>query len=177
MVHQSDQRAAGVRQGDVIRAVDGKPVRDSLQLSTAIFRHSIGDDVALEVERGSEKIQIKVPILEAPRSPSNITELANSDDNLVRQLGILALTLDEKVSGILSGLRRLSGVVVAGIPAEFAGANPGLITGDAIYELNGEHLLSLEDLQKALATKKTHDPIVLLVERQGQLRYVTLELE
>ncbi len=112
--------------GDVVRAVDGKPVRDSLQLSAAIFRHSIGDQVALDVERGKQ--QIKVTVLEAPRSPSSLNELANSDDNLVRQLGILALTLDEKVTGILSGLRRLSGVVVAGIPAEFAGANPGLIT-------------------------------------------------
>jgi S1-C subfamily serine protease len=152
-------------------------VRDSLQLSAAIFRHSIGDQVALDVERGGQPLQIKVSILEAPRSPASLTELANSDDNLVRQLGVLALTVDEKVSGILSGLRRLSGVVVAGIPAEFAGANPGLITGDVIYEINGEHLHSLEDLQKALAAKKTHDPIVLLVERQSQLRYVTLELE
>jgi serine protease Do len=173
----SSAEASDVRQGDVIRAVDGKPVRDSLQLSAAIFRHSIGDQVALDVERGGQPLQIKVSILEAPRSPASLTELANSDDNLVRQLGVLALTVDEKVSGILSGLRRLSGVVVAGIPAEFAGANPGLITGDVIYEINGEHLHSLEDLQKALAAKKTHDPIVLLVERQSQLRYVTLELE
>jgi serine protease Do len=169
--------ASGLRQGDVIRDVDDKPVRDSLQLSTAIFRHSIGDTVAFSVERGGKMMEIKVPILEAPRSATNLTDLANSDDNLVRQLGILALTLDDKVTGILSGLRRLSGVVVAGIPAEFAGANPGLITGDAIYELNGEHLHSLEELQKALAAKKTHDPVVLLVERQSQLRYVTLELE
>jgi serine protease Do len=173
----SSAEASELHQGDVIRAVDGKPVRDSLQLSAAVFRHSIGDQVALDVERGTQQLQIKVTILEAPRSPSSLTELANSDDNLVRQLGILALTLDEKVSGILSGLRRLSGVVVAGIPAEFAGANPGLITGDVIYELNGERLLSLGDLQKALAVKKTHDPVVLLVERQSQLRYVTLELE
>jgi S1-C subfamily serine protease len=92
-------------------------------------------------------------------------------------LGILAITLDEKVTGSLPNLRRLSGVVVAAIPAEFAGANPGLLTGDVMYELNGIHLTSLEDLQKALAAKRTHDPIALLVERQGQLIYVTLELE
>jgi serine protease Do len=169
--------AADLHQGDVVRAADGKPVRDSLQLSAAIFRHSIGDQLVLDIERDKKPLQVKVTVLEAPRSPSSLTELSNNDENLVRQLGILALTLDEKVTGILPGLRRLSGVVVAGIPAEFAGANPGLLTGDVIYELNGEHLHTLEDLQKALAAKKTHDPIVLLVERQSQLRYVTLELE
>jgi serine protease Do len=173
----SSAAASDLRQGDVIRAADGKPVRDSMQLSAAIFRHSIGDLITLDVERNKEPMQIKVPIMEAPRSPANLTEVANGDDNLVRQLGILAVTLDEKVTGILPNLRRLSGVVVAAIPAEFAGANPGLLTGDVIYELNGIHLTSLEDLQKALAGKKTHDPIALLVERQGQLVYVTLELE
>jgi serine protease Do len=169
--------ASDLRQGDVVRAADGKPVRDAMQLSAAIFRHSIGDQITLDIERNKEPMQIKVPIMEAPRSPANLTEIADGDDNLVRQLGILAVTLDEKVTGILPGLRRLSGVVVAAIPAEFAGANPGLVTGDVIYELNGIHLTTLEDLQKALAAKKTHDPIALLVERQGQLIYVTVELE
>jgi serine protease Do len=173
----SSAAASDLRQGDVIRAADGKPVRDAMQLSAAIFRHSIGDQITLDIERNKEPMQIKVPIMEAPRTPASLTEIANGDDNLVRQLGILALTLDEKVTGILPGLRRLSGVVVAAIPAEFAGANPGLLTGDVIYELNGIHLTTLEDLQKALATKKTHDPIALLVERQGQLIYVTVELE
>jgi S1-C subfamily serine protease len=169
--------ASDLRQGDVVRAADGKPVRDAMQLSAAIFRHSIGDQITLDIERNKEPMQIKVPIMEAPRSPANLTEIANGDDNLVRQLGILAITLDEKVTGSLPNLRRLSGVVVAAIPAEFAGANPGLLTGDVMYELNGIHLTSLEDLQKALAAKRTHDPIALLVERQGQLIYVTLELE
>jgi len=173
----SSAAAADLQQGDVVRAADGKPVRDSLQLSAAIFKHSIGDLITLDIERNKEPKQIKVAVMEGPRTPASLTEIANGDDNLVRQLGILAMTLDEKVTGILPNLRRLSGVVVAAIPAEFAGANPGLLTGDVIYELNGTHLTSLDDLQKALSAKKTHDPIALLVERQGQLIYVTLELE
>ena len=161
----------------MIRSVDGKPVHDALQLGEAIFRHSIGDQVSLDVERAKRKLQVSVSVLEGPRTAASLTELANDDDNLVRELGILALTLDERVTGILSNLRRLSGVVVAAIPTEFAGANPGLVTGDVIYELNGTRLYSLDDLRKALALKHTHDPIALLIERSGQLIYVTLELE
>jgi S1-C subfamily serine protease len=67
--------------------------------------------------------------------------------------------------------------VVAGIPAEFSGLNPGLGTGDVIYELNGARVSSLEELRNTLAAKKIHDPIALLIERGGQLQYVTLELE
>jgi serine protease Do len=174
---ESAAAAADLRQGDVVRAVDGKPVRDSLQFGTALFAHSVGDQVVLDIERGKQKRQATVAVIERPPSAENLTELANGDDNLVRQLGILALTLDERVSAIVAKSRRLSGVVVAAIPAEFAGANPGLVAGDVIYELNGKQLYALDDLRVALAAKRTHDPIALLIERQGQLRYVTLELE
>jgi S1-C subfamily serine protease len=85
--------------------------------------------------------------------------------------------VDARVSAILPDLRRPTGVAVAAIPSEFAGLNPGLGTGDVIYELNGARINSLEELRTALAAKKTHDPIALLIERQGQLQYVTLEIE
>jgi S1-C subfamily serine protease len=66
---------------------------------------------------------------------------------------------------------------VAAVPAEFAGLNPGLLAGDVIYELNNQHLTSLDELRAALNDKKSGDPIVLLVERDGQLIYVTAALE
>jgi len=169
--------AAGLQQGDIVRAIDGVPVRETLQLSTAIFQHSIGDQVVLDLQRGKEQLQKTVAVVEGPSSPANLIELANRDDNLVRELGILALTVDEKVNSILPGLRRLSGVAVAAVPAEFAGLNPGLGTGDVIYELNGARIKSLEDLRAALASKKIHDPIALLIERGGRLQYISLELE
>jgi S1-C subfamily serine protease len=169
--------AAGLQQGDIVRAVDGTPVQETLHLSTAIFQHSIGDQVVLDIQRGQEHFQKNVTVMERPPSPANLTELANHDDNLVRQLGILAVTVDEKVSTILSGLRRLNGVAVAGIPTEFAGLNPGLGTGDVIYELNGGRVRSLEEVRSTLAAKKIHDPIALLIERGGQLQYITAELE
>ena len=90
---------------------------------------------------------------------------------------MLALTLDEKVTPALPDLRRLSGVVVAAIPAEFAGLNPGLTAGDVIYELNGSRIATLQELRAALDSKKAGAPIALLVERYGQLIYVSFEVE
>jgi S1-C subfamily serine protease len=173
----SAAEAAGLEQGDIVRAVDGKPVRQTLQLSTAIFQHSIGDQVVFDIQRGQEHMKKTVAIVERPPEPASLAELATNDENLVRQLGILALTVDERVNAILPGLRRLAGVVVVAIPSEFAGLNPGLGTGDVIYEMNGAHINSLEELRTALAAKKTHDPVALLIERGGQLQYVTLEIE
>ena len=61
--------------------------------------------------------------------------------------------------------------------AEFVGLNPGLIAGDVIYEMNGSRIGTLEGLHTALDGKKAGAPIALLVERSGQLIYVSFELE
>jgi len=67
--------------------------------------------------------------------------------------------------------------VVAAIPLEFAGANPGLIAGDVIYEINGTRAKTLEELKAWLEGKKNKEPVVLLIERSGQLTYLSFELE
>jgi S1-C subfamily serine protease len=66
---------------------------------------------------------------------------------------------------------------VAAVPAEYAGLNPGLTAGDVIYSLNTRRIASLDEMRDALKDKKSGDPIVLLVERYGQLIYVTAALE
>ena len=66
---------------------------------------------------------------------------------------------------------------MAAVPAEYAGLNPGLVAGDIIYSLNNVRIASLEELRAALQDKKIGDPIALLVERYGQLIYVTAALE
>ena len=95
----------------------------------------------------------------------------------MRELGVLAMTLDEKVTPSLPETRRLYGVVVAAIPAEYAAFNPGLKAGDVIYSLNQTKVASLEELRTALMGLKPGDPAVLLVESDGTLGYVSFKLE
>ena len=132
--------------------------------------------MTMEIQRGKERMSKTVAVLERKSEPSQMEDLANSA-TLVRQLGILAVTVDEKVTAILPDLRRLSGVAVAAVPAEYAGLNPGLLPGDVIYELNNRRIASLDELRDALKDKKSGDAIALLVERFGQLIYVTAALE
>ena len=68
-------------------------------------------------------------------------------------------------------------MAVAAASAEYAGMNPGLATGDVIYSLNNQPVTSLDELRNALNKRKSGDPIALLVERSGQLIYVTAALE
>jgi serine protease Do len=173
----SAAEAAELKPGDVVLSIDGKPAREARDMALAVFERVPGDQLTMEIQRGKERMSKTVAVVERKSQPSQLEDLVNYDAALVRQLGILAMTVDEKVAATLPELRRLSGVVVAAVPAEYAGLNPGLLGGDVIYELNNQHIASLEELRNALKDKKSGDPIALLVERYGQLIYVTAALE
>jgi serine protease Do len=173
----SPAEAAGIQSGDVIVSIDGKPLRDARDLALAIFQRAPGDELHLEIQRDGIRISKAVVLHDRQNDASRLEDLAGSDAALVRRLGILAVTVDSKVLGILPSLRRNSGVAVAAVPAEYAGLNPGLIAGDVIYSLNKRRIDSLADLRSALTGKKAGDPMVFLVERFSQLIYVTASLE
>ena len=168
---------SGLKVGDIVLAIDGKRIERSSDMAAAIFQHLSGDNLTIDVQRGKERLVKTVAVLARPRTPVDLQELASRDADLIRRLGVLALTLDERVTPTLPDLRRLSGVVVAAIPAEFAGLNPGLTAGDVIYELNGSRIANIQELRAVLDRKGPGAPIALLVERSRQLIYVAFELE
>lgn len=51
---ESQLARAGVQKGEQILAVDGQDVRDFVEVQAAIRKHSLGDEVCLLIQRGSE---------------------------------------------------------------------------------------------------------------------------
>ena len=113
----SAAEAAELKPGDVVLSIDGKPAREARDLVLAVFERVPGDQMTLEIQRGKERMSKTVAVVERKSQPSQLEDLVNYDAALVRQLGILAMTVDEKVAATLPELRRLSGVVVAAVPA------------------------------------------------------------
>ena len=168
---------AGIQQGDLVTSINGKALRDARDLGLAVFQASPGGALKMEIQRGPERLSKMVVVLDKPKEAAQLEELVDYDAALVRQLGILAVDLEQGVADILPHLRRPSGVVVAAVPAEFAALNPGLVAGDAIYSMNNTPVESLDRLRALLKEKKTGSPVVFLIERFGQLIYVTSTLE
>jgi putative serine protease PepD len=54
--------AAGLREGDVITAVDDRPVTSSTELTAAVRSHAPGDTVTLAVRRGSASDSVEVTL-------------------------------------------------------------------------------------------------------------------
>ncbi len=103
-------------------------------------------------------------------------DLSNPDRRIVRQLGILALDVDDKLRETLR-LRRPSGVIVVARTLDGASVNSGLLPGDAIHALNRVTIESVEALRRAIDGRKRGEPVVLQVERDGRFRYVFFDMD
>jgi serine protease Do len=177
IVPHGSAEAAGLLAGDLVLAVNDRPVTEARQVMAMVFACQAGDELLLDLLRGKERLEKKVAILDRKEAPKGLSDLAARNGELIRTLGILALNLDARVNSVLPGLRRFSGVAVGAIPAEYSAANPGLQAGDVIYEINGKRIESVLQLNAALSARTTGDAVALLVERDGTLSYVPFEYE
>lgn len=167
---------AGLRIGDVVLSVDGKIMENARQLEVNIYRKALGETVDLEVLRDRQRRALSVVVTERPEDSDRFGSLVTPERNLVPRLGILGIELDADVVKLLPQIRGVEGVVVAARTGT-AAPEGGPLPGDVIYALNGVSVRGLAELRSAAAKLKTGDPVVLQVERKGQLHFLSFEAE
>ena len=59
---------AGIRQGDVVVALDGTSIDGPAALGAAVRRHKPGDDVEIDLDRGGASVTVHATLTEAPTS-------------------------------------------------------------------------------------------------------------
>ena len=168
--------AAGLQTKDIVLSFNGKPIENARQFGVNIYQ-SAGQTARVEVLRAGKRIEVSTAVLERPRDPDRVLSLISGEQNLVSKLGVLAVDLDERVTPLLPSLRRLEGVVVAGRMSDVSTQADALIPGDVIYEVNHVPVTSLATLKRAVEMMEHGDPVVLYVERSGQLQFLVIEIE
>jgi serine protease Do len=172
----SPAMAAGVQIGDLLTSVDGKPADNLPYVSFHLISHETGDKVRLDVLRGKDRLSFDVRVMEPPHDMDQVTSLADPEKNLVPALGILGLEIDKKIAAMAPELRDPFGIIVAARAAGTAAEVP-LTTGDVIRTLNGEPMITLDRLRKALAALPSGSPAVLQIQRDTKLLYIAFTLD
>lgn len=168
---------AGLRPGDVVVTLDGKPMENGRQFRINVYTRSVGDTVTLDIQRGERRLTIRVPVVEREHDPTRLSDLVGQQ-NAVRALGVLALDLNARIAGLLPPLRRETGVVVARVSAAAPYSQQGrLRPGDVIYSLNGSPIENVAALNAAAAALEPGTPAVLQLEREGVLMYLAFRVE
>jgi serine protease Do len=168
---------AGLRRGDVLVSLDGKAVVSASQLENRIFRRQEGEKVELAVLRGEEELMFSLSVRARADPGSLLARLAHPERNLISRLGVLCIQIDKEVAGMIPGLRREYGLIVAakspGGQAQFIDLQPG----DIIDAVNTFPVAFIETLQSSLDRMKPGDPVVLQIERNGHFQYLAFELD
>jgi len=173
----SPAETAGIKIQDIILSIDGKPVAGLPIFGMYMFMLREGDRVKIQVLRGTEKMQVEIPVVQRQHSIDLLSDLVDPEKNLVGKLGILGIEIDQKISQMLPGLRQASGVIVAARVAGLGGEENSLAVGDVVHALNGVTVLSLDFLRSTLDAIKPNSPVVLQVEREGILMYTTFRMD
>jgi S1-C subfamily serine protease len=89
----------------------------------------------------------------------------------------LGISIDANIAAMVPDLRNSYGVVVSARGGDSPYSGDSLQLGDVIYAVNTEPVSSVEALRSALDGLKDSDELVLQIERDGRLMYLTMTME
>jgi len=161
---------AGLQQGDVILAVNGKEVDDEGSLQFRLATLAAGGEASMTLQRGKQQTTLSVRPVPPPETPpAQRTQLAGAEP----LAGATIANLSPAVADQLQIGDEWHGVVIVKIGRGGYAYRLGLAKGDVIESINGQHTASVNDVQDALNAANGSWEITF--NRDGQSR--TLQIE
>ncbi len=155
---------AGLRTGDVITELDGKPVTDAGQLQMIVGQKRPGETIHLQVMRDSKPMSVAVK-LEALGGDKG-TEIAGSEHGKGRW-GLSLADLTPDVRNELQAQASVHGAIVEDVQPGSPADNAGLQRGDVIMEVNRHSVKSASEVAQALSGVPSGQDALVLVWSNG----------
>jgi serine protease Do len=177
----------GVKNGDVILSFDGKDVTEMRRLPRIVAETEVGKSAPMVVWRdGKEKtLNVKLGELEnfekgeekSDKKADKATEPATNNKESIDELGINAGLLTPENRKKFNIKPDVKGVLVLEVKAGTKAAERGMQAGDVILEIAQQEVSSVAEVAKAAKTaKEKNKPLLLLVSRDGDARFVAIPL-
>ncbi len=164
----SPAKAGGVRDEDVIIAIDGEKVRSGNELTRIVALKKPDSVVTLTVWRGGKQLELKVKLGTRPdlEGIGAVSPEKNGDERETRgRIGLSIQDVDPRLSSG-AGLPAAGALVVEvapGSPAEDAGLRKGMV----VVEANKRPVRSRDELMKTLKDSKSGQVVLLRVALPG----------
>ena len=168
---------AGLKVGEVVASIGGKPVGDVKEFATMLFSYKIGQMAPIGIVRDGKEVIVNVLVTERPDDPQRFADMVTGPGNVVDRLGIVGISINDELKQALPELRVRSGVIVAARTPGATLLGEGPEAGDVIHAVNNTPVKDLAGLKAALKDLHPGDPVVLQVEREGALSYLVMEYE
>ena len=168
---------AGIEVGDVILGFDDHQVTEMRDLPKLVADATPGEKSRVTVWRQGEKRNLKVSIARSPDVTANAGEGATEPAEGPR-LGLALAPMSEALRQRYDIGEDVHGALVVETESGSAAAEEGIRPGDVIVQAGGKPVSTPADVVKVVRESHAghHDNVLLLVNRNGNQRFVTVQL-
>ncbi|HKE26478.1 MAG TPA: Do family serine endopeptidase [Bryobacteraceae bacterium] len=161
----------GLKDGDVIVAINGRPVHDGDQLIGIVTMTPIGNSLDFTVLREGKRVSCKVTVGDLaqifPDRFGGRSESAEAKpEGTAVSFGMSIQNLTDAQRQTL-GLKEKGGVQVVDVDSNSFAEDVGLARNDVILSINQKPVNSLEDVKRIQATLKPGDAVAFHVLRRS----------
>ncbi len=166
----SPAEQAGLKVGDTIVAIDGKPVKNGDDLVSDIAGRKPGSKIAVGFIRNGKKQEATATV--ADRAKLFAARLGDDDEGGVEtgpkesKLGITVRSLTQEMADRLD-VPANKGVIVQEVKSGSFGEDVGLTRGDIVLEINRQTIDTEEQFNRVSGSLKSGQDVVFLVRQRG----------
>jgi len=162
---------AGIQAGDVIVAIDGKPVSTSRELSAMIANLPVGHGAKLSVVRKEERKTIEVKLAKRAETASRPARSQDQSDDW----GLAVTELTPEIKRQFGFEKNETGILVTGVSGNSPAEKAGLQRGDLIKEMDHEPVPDIKTFTARMDKIQKDQSISLLIQRPREgFKVVTL---
>jgi serine protease Do len=158
-------RAAGLQMGDVIVAIDGRPVQTRGDVMETVMRKAPGETVKVDYIRYGDRRSATLRLGEMARETAQRTDggAAAAPDDAADRVGFRAQQMTPEIAAQLRA-RSADGVVVSGVDPQGPAAGQ-LFPGLVIDRFNGRQVATESDLRAAVAAVRPGQVVSITARR------------
>lgn len=166
---------AGIRVGDVILAFNDNEIKEMRDLPRLVADVSPGQKTSVTVWRQGGKRSLEVSVAAFPEDTVAAAETTSGEAEGPR-LGVALAPVAQASRHKLDVAEGIEGALVVEVESGSPAEREGLRAGDVIIQAGDKPVATPDDLVNVVQASNASDRILLLINRQGSQRFVTVQL-
>ncbi|MEI6871364.1 MAG: PDZ domain-containing protein, partial [Verrucomicrobiota bacterium] len=169
----SPAQKAGLREYDVVTAVNGKKVEGMQDLRLTVATMLPGTKVTLQIIRDRKSMDVSVQLGEKPEKKEVAAVVKEPEPDVLD--GVTVADLDDATRQEYKVPPSIKGALVTAVEADSIAASVGIRLGDVIQEVKRRPISSADEAVKLSEELKKEKQVLLRVYSRGGSRLVMLE--
>jgi len=173
----SPAEKAGLKHGDVIVGINGKPIKSQRELIDTVSSMPPGTKVELEIIREGKHKTLTATLAERKGEGEDEEEgESETPQEAAARLGLDVTDLNARLRRQFDIPNSVDGVLVQDVEDLSVADEAGIMPGDVILEVNGQAVDSVDEFNQKLEKLRSGQAVRLYLYRQGSKRFVVFRI-